>query len=97
MLGSLIKSLTRIAVMITMAKKHLGPRNTDTMEKSPGMATIEELDNGKPNLLEVIDALTDGQKRDRRVVFAVLAIWFMVCMTGNGLIVEGGARFMRHL
>jgi len=67
------------------------------MEKSSRMATFEELDDGKPDLLEVIDALTAGQKRDRRVVFAVLAIWFMVCMTGNGLIVEDGVRFMRYL
>jgi hypothetical protein len=71
--------------MITMAKSPYGPRNTDTMEKSPGMATREELDDGKPDLLEVIDALTAGQKRDRRIVFAVLAIRFMIYMTGCGL------------
>jgi hypothetical protein len=52
------------------------------MEKSPGMATTEELDDGKPDLLEVIDALTAGQKHNRRIAFAVLSIWFMVCMTG---------------
>lgn len=64
--------------MITMAKKHLGLRNTDTMEKSHGMATFEELDDGKPDLLEVIDALAAGQKRDKRIMFVVLAVWFMV-------------------
>jgi hypothetical protein len=83
--------------MITIAKTHLGPRNTDTMEKSPGMARSEELGDGKPDLLEAIDALTASQKRDRRTIFAVLAIWFMVCMTGTGLLVEGGIRFMRYL
>jgi hypothetical protein len=83
--------------MITMAKKHLGLRNTDTMEKSPRMATFEELDDGKPDLLEVIDALAAGQKRDKRIMFAILAIWFMVCMTGYGLPVDGEIRFMRYL
>ena len=76
---------------------HRNLRSTDTMEKSPGMATTEELDDGKPDLLEVIDALTAGQKHNRRIAFAVLSIWFMVCMTGYGLPVDGEIRFMRYL
>ncbi len=96
MLDLLVQSLTRIAVMMTIAKTHLGPRNTDTMGKDQRMARSEELDDGEPDLLEVINALTACQKRNRRIVFAVLAIWFMVFIIGYGRIVEGGIRFMRY-
>ena len=61
------------------------------------MARSEKLDHRKPDLLEVIDALTAGQKRDRRIVFTVLTIWFMVFMTGYGIPVDGRIRFMRYL
>lgn len=90
MLGLLVQSLTRIAVMIMIAKTHLGPRSTDAMGKSHRMARSEELDDREPDSFKVIDALTACQKRDRRIMYAVLAIWFVASTTGSGPFVEGG-------
>jgi hypothetical protein len=67
------------------------------MRKSHRIARSEELDDGKPDLFKVIDGLTAFQKRDKRMVYAVIAIWFMVFMTGFGRTVEGGIRFITYL
>ena len=67
------------------------------MRKSHWIARSEELDDGEPDLFKMIDALTAFQKRDKCMVYAVLAIWFMVFTTGRGKAVEGGVRFMRYL
>jgi hypothetical protein len=67
------------------------------MGKNHRMARSEELDDMEPDSFEVIDTLAACQKRDKRIVVAVLAIWFMVSMTGYGLPVEVGIRFMGYL
>ncbi len=56
--------------------------NTHKMVENLRMTRSKELDDWEPELCKLIHALTFCQNHDTAIVYAVLAIWIMVSITG---------------